>query len=144
MYERYIPPASRPIHFSAWIILPLFKGVANELFHRDRLQAFFVCGFQHYKRGTSSLQCLLPAVYAQAPFIPRIQSREVVEGYRSTQVVTLRFCKSEKLLRHYSANGMRARVHRPGVAAAISKKAGEWLIAASDQRFAKYISLWFL
>lgn len=76
----------------------------------DELERGDVAGFEHHAGGAASVERLLPALHAQAPFVAILQSGELVLGTRGAEVVPARLGKSQEGIRNYRADSVQSQV----------------------------------
>ena len=89
--------------------------------------------------GSAFFVCLKESCGAEAPTIPRFQSRKAVFRARRGQIIAQIFRQGQKLGRHKGAYGVQALIHWTRVATTIAEKSRERRCAAGFQRAAKNI-----
>ena len=97
------------------------------------IKGALVGAFQHHGRCAAVGKGLFPPQGAHAPAVSGLEAFESVLGARRDQVVAALELLVQELHRHAGADDMAARVLRVGVAAAVSKPAGQWVVRAGHQ-----------
>src|SRR6266404_3291620 len=98
-----------------------------EVVERDHLKRDGVGRLEHDIGRTAGIESFFPTGCAQTPAVARLQAGETVLGHRRAEIVALYLAESKERLGHHHAYGMKTVILLPGVAAAITEKAGQRL-----------------
>ena len=109
-------------------------GVFLQIFQVDKFECRDVGCFEHDLWSGARLQCLLPALDAQAPPIARFQSWKTVSRNGRAEVVTNGRRKFQEGVCGNDADQVEPGVIRARVAAAVSIKSSAWVETAGFQR----------
>ncbi len=96
--------------------------------------------FESDFRGHPGIEGLFPPTCAKAPAVTGLKSGELHVRPGRREVVALLERVFQKFLRHHRADGVNARITRPGVAIAIPEKPRHWFVAARLQIASQNIS----
>src|SRR5271155_400470 len=114
--------------------------VALQHLQRDDLQGGLVGRGQSDFGSFAGLECLLPALGAQAPAIARLQTRKAEFRYRRRQIVAGRLRERQKGGIDAGANRVQPEILGSGIAAAVAVKSGHRLGAALGERLAEHVA----
>ena len=79
------------------------------------------------------IERLFPPCYADAPFVARVQPRELPFGTRRNEIVALEHGKIEKFACHFYADSVQADVAGTRLTEAVTIKARQWIATAALQ-----------
>ena len=108
-------------------------GVFLQIFQVDKFECRDVGRFEHDLWGGARLQCLLPALDAQAPAIACFQPWKTVSGNGCAEVVTNGCRKFQEGVCGNDADQVEPGVIRARVAAAVPIKSSAWVETAGFQ-----------
>ena len=93
------------------------------------------------RRRTPGPRRFEPTGRTQAPAIAGDEAGEIPLRPRRDEVIPGGDGELEKVGRHHGAHRMHALVGRPGPAAAVAEKPGEWLPGAGQERAAEHVAV---
>ena len=88
---------------------------------------------QIHGRSDSAFQCIFPSCHAHAPFVARLQTREVELRMSCHKIVAIEHREIQEIARHLDANGVQTDVPRSSPAISVAIKSGHRIGATGFQ-----------